>query len=89
MFYTGLDPFTGQEVHNARQLRERKVQRALLPFFKPENSFELRKAPWKAGRQVLIGSGCDALFPAQPQGSPSHATLGPLQPASEPHAPLA
>ena len=44
MYYTGLDPFTGQEVYVARHLRDRKLQRALLQFFKPENYFEVRKA---------------------------------------------
>ncbi len=36
MYYTGLDPFTGQEVYVARHLRGRKLQWALLQFFKPE-----------------------------------------------------
>jgi hypothetical protein len=36
MYDTGLDPFTGQEVYVARHLRDRKLQRALLQFFKPE-----------------------------------------------------
>ncbi|HEV3203008.1 MAG TPA: DUF3362 domain-containing protein, partial [Gemmataceae bacterium] len=54
------------EVYIARQLRDRKLQRALLQFFKPENYFEVRKALEQAGRQDLIGSGCDALIPAQP-----------------------
>jgi Domain of unknown function (DUF3362) len=38
----------------------------LLQFFKPENYFEVRKALEQAGRQDLIGGGCDALIPAQP-----------------------
>src|SRR3954451_10949874 len=66
MYYTGLDPFTGEEVYTARHLRDRKLQRALLQFFKPENYFEVREALMKAGRQDLIGSGCDALIPANP-----------------------
>jgi uncharacterized radical SAM protein YgiQ len=66
MYYTGLDPFTGEEVTIARNLRDRKLQRALLQFFKPENYFEVREALLKAGRSDLIGSGCDALIPAQP-----------------------
>ncbi len=66
MYYTGLDPFTNQEVHIARHLRDRKVQRALLQFFKPENYFEVREALLKAGRPDLIGSGCDCLIPSQP-----------------------
>src|SRR4051794_39730068 len=66
MYYTELDPFTGEEVYIARNLRDRKLQRALLQFFKPENDFEVREALQKAGRQELIGSGCDALIPANP-----------------------
>jgi hypothetical protein len=66
MYYTGIDPFTKQPVYVARNLRDRKLQRALMQFFKPENYFEVRKALEQAGRQDLIGSGCDALIPAQP-----------------------
>jgi hypothetical protein len=66
MYYTGIDPFTGDEVFTARKLGDRKLQRALLQFFKPENYFEVRKALLEAGRGDLIGSHCDALIPAQP-----------------------
>jgi uncharacterized radical SAM protein YgiQ len=66
MFYTGIDPFTKQEVYIARNLRDRKLQRALMQFFKPENYFEVREALMQAGRQDLIGGGCDALIPANP-----------------------
>src|SRR5438477_5928664 len=40
MYYTGIDPFTKQAVYVANQLRDRRMQRALLQFFKPENWFE-------------------------------------------------
>jgi hypothetical protein len=66
MYYTGIDPFTKQEVFIARNLRDRKLQRALMQFFKPENYFEVREALLQAGRQDLIGSGCDCLIPANP-----------------------
>ncbi len=66
MYYTGIDPFTGDEVYTARKLNDRKMQRAILQFFKPENYFEVRKALMEAGRADLIGSGCDALIPATP-----------------------
>lgn len=66
MYHTGLDPFTKKEVFVAKHLRDRKVQRALLQFFKPENYFEVRKALEDAGRHDLIGSGCDALIPDRP-----------------------
>jgi hypothetical protein len=66
MYYTGIDPFSKQEVYVARNLRDRKLQRALLQFFKPDNYFEVRKALEQAGRADLIGGGCDALIPAHP-----------------------
>jgi uncharacterized radical SAM protein YgiQ len=66
MYYTGVDPFTRQPVAVAKHLRDRKLQRALMQFFKPENYFEVRRALEQAGRQDLIGSGCDCLIPAAP-----------------------
>jgi uncharacterized radical SAM protein YgiQ len=66
MYYTGIDPFTKKPVHIAKHLRDRKLQRALMQFFKPENYFEVRKALEKAGRSDLIGDGCDSLIPAKP-----------------------
>jgi uncharacterized radical SAM protein YgiQ len=66
MYHTGIDPFTKKPVHVAKHLRDRKLQRALMQFFKPENYMEVRTALLKAGRRDLIGSGCDALIPSKP-----------------------
>ena len=66
LYHTGLDPFTGEEVYVAKGLRDRKMQRALMQFFKPENYFMAGEALLKAGRQDLIGGGCDCLIPAHP-----------------------
>jgi uncharacterized radical SAM protein YgiQ len=66
MYHTGHDPFTRQPVAIAKHLRDRKLQRALMQFFKPENYFEVRRALEQAGRQDLIGSGCDCLIPDKP-----------------------
>ena len=66
MYHTGHDPFTRQPVAIAKHLRDRKLQRALMQFFKPENYFEVRRALEQAGRQDLIGAGCDCLIPARP-----------------------
>lgn len=66
MYYTGIDPFTKKPVTIARGLRDRKLQRALMQFFKPENWFLVREALLKAGRGDLIGDGCDCLIPAKP-----------------------
>ncbi len=66
MYHTGLDPFTKKPVFIAKHLRDRKLQRALMQAFKPENYFEVRRALEQAGRQDLIGSGCDCLIADHP-----------------------
>jgi uncharacterized radical SAM protein YgiQ len=66
MWYTGVDPISGREVKVAPRLRDRKLQRALMQFFKPANWFDVREALREAGRTDLIGNGCDCLIPAQP-----------------------
>ncbi|MCA8920606.1 MAG: YgiQ family radical SAM protein [Planctomycetes bacterium] len=66
MYYTGLDPISMQPVKIARGMRDRRLQRALMQFFKPANYFLVREALRNAGRTDLIGDGCDALIPAQP-----------------------
>lgn len=66
MYYTGIDPFSKKPVYVAQHLRDRKLQRALMQFFKPENYFEVRRALEQAGRQDLIGAGCDSLIPMTP-----------------------
>jgi hypothetical protein len=65
MYYTGIDPFTKKPVQIAKGMKDRKMQRALMQFFKPENYFEVREALVKAGRGELIG-GCEGLIPARP-----------------------
>ena len=66
MYHTGLDPMTKKPVYVARQVRDRRFQRSLLQFFKPENYFEVRRALEQAGRQDLIGTGCDCLISDRP-----------------------
>ena len=65
LYWTGIDPFSKKEVTVKKSLRDRKLQRALMQFFKPENYFTVRDALIEAGRADLIG-GCEALIPAQP-----------------------
>ena len=55
MYYTGLDPRTMEEVYVPRGGHERRLQRALLQFNRPENHRLVREALEKAGRQDLIG----------------------------------
>jgi uncharacterized radical SAM protein YgiQ len=69
MYYTGIEPISGEEVYVARSMRERKLQRALLQFFKPENYFDVREALLDAGREDLIGDGPECLIKARPPRS--------------------
>ena len=59
MYYTGLDPFTLKEIHIPNTVEEKKMQRALLHFYKPENRKMVELALERAGRpelkQVLLG----------------------------------
>ncbi len=57
MYYTGLDPFTGKEVHVPRDRTERKMQRALLQYGEPRNRETVIQALKAAGREDLIGTG--------------------------------
>jgi len=60
MYYCGFDPLNGETLHIPRGERERRLQRALLHFHKPENEALVREALRAAGRADLIGkdSGC-------------------------------
>lgn len=49
MFYTGLDPLTGEEVYVPRSAHERKLQRALLQYRSPANRKLIEEALVKAG----------------------------------------
>jgi len=65
MYHTGLDPMTMKPVTTVKKLRDRKVQRALMQFFAPENYFTVHKALCEAGRKDLIGAGPECLIPAK------------------------
>ena len=55
MFYTGLDPATGEKLYVPRGGHEKALQRALLQYRKPENYDLVAEALHKAGRDDLIG----------------------------------
>ena len=56
MYYTGIDPMTGEEVYVPRDHEEREMQRSLLQYWVPENAATVKKALIKAGREDLIGN---------------------------------
>ena len=56
MFYTGLDPLTGEEVYVPRSAHERKLQRAQLQYRSPTNRRLVEEALKSAGRGDLVGT---------------------------------
>ena len=54
MYYTGMDPYTGETVYVARGAKERALQRALLQFNKKENHPLVRQALRMVNKPELI-----------------------------------
>ena len=77
MWYTGLNPLTGQQVYSAKSPEEKAMQRALMQFWLPKNYELVRRALEKAGRRDLIGYGAKCLIrPEQKSGkSPAGRNL--------------
>lgn len=63
MYYTGLDPFTGKPVYTAKDLHEKRLQKALLFYWDPAHHDEVREALQAAGRPDLIGTRPNCLVP--------------------------
>jgi uncharacterized radical SAM protein YgiQ len=55
MYRTGLDPRTMQPIYVARGEREKRLQRALLHYTRPENRRLVIEALREAGRGDLVG----------------------------------
>ena len=61
MYYTGIDPFSGNRVYVADE-HEKRLQRALLQPTRPENAPLVREALRRIGRDDLIGYDKDCLI---------------------------
>lgn len=57
MWYTGINPLTGQQVYSAKSPEEKAMQRALMQFWLKKNYGLVHRALEKAGRGDLIGCG--------------------------------
>ena len=66
MYYTGIDPMSGEAVYVARGARERRLQRALLQYFKPENYADVHEALAEADWLDLVGDSPECLIPSRP-----------------------
>ena len=61
MYYTGIDPLTMKPVYCAHDYEEKRMQRALLQYSRPDNAELVRRALEKCHRTDLIGYGPDCL----------------------------
>ncbi len=55
MYYTGIDPRTGESVYVPKDPHEKELQRALIQYRDPKNYDLIKEALEKAGRTDLIG----------------------------------
>ena len=62
MYYTGINPLTNETVYVAKDINEKKMQRALLQYRDPKNYSLVYQALMKAGRNDLIGHGPKCLI---------------------------
>ncbi len=62
MYYTGIDPDSGEEVYVPRTRGEKALQRALLQYRRPENRQKVMDALIRSGREDLIGYGKECLI---------------------------
>lgn len=78
MYYTGINPLTGEPVYSAKKGREKAMQRALLQYRNPANYDLVYEALQKTGRHDLIGYGPKCLIrprhsrPKQTNGRNNH-----------------
>ena len=74
MYYTGLDPRTMEQIYVARTPEDKRLQRALLQWRRPENRWAVLAALKKLGREDLIGYGPDCLIRPDKGGKPGPKT---------------
>lgn len=55
MYYTGIHPLTGEKIYVPRSERERRMQRALMQYYRPENSAAVIDALTILRRKDLVG----------------------------------
>ena len=63
MYYTGINPLTGEPVYVAKKGRDKAMQRALMQYKREENYDLVKEALIKANRRDLIGFGPLCLIP--------------------------
>ena len=57
MYYSGIDPFTGEKVYTVHNPHHKAMQRALMQYRNPRNRALVIEALKEGGREDLIGDG--------------------------------
>ncbi len=70
IYYTGVNPLTGEKVYTPKTQEEKDMQRALIQYRVPKNYKLVKNALIKAGREDLIGNGPKYLIPPIPPKNP-------------------
>lgn len=70
IYYTGVNPLTGEKVYTPKTQEEKDMQRALIQYRVPKNYKLVKNALMKAGREDLIGNGPKYLIPPVPPKNP-------------------
>ncbi|MCQ2405782.1 MAG: YgiQ family radical SAM protein [Oscillospiraceae bacterium] len=85
MYYSELDPFTLKPIFVAKTYEEKKLQRALLQWKRPDNRPFVIKALKRCGREDLIGFGPNCLV--RPDYSPKKKTAASKKPEEKKEEP--
>jgi len=83
IYYTGVDPLTGEKVYVPKGQKEKAMQRALLQCGDPKNYDVVKKALTHAGREDLIGHGPDCLIRPRSGGADYRPGRGSQQKGSD------
>jgi len=67
MYYSEINPYTGEKIFVAKTAKEKAMQRALLQWRNPKNHRLVKEALLKAGRIDLIGRGKKCLIQENPR----------------------
>lgn len=84
MWYSGVDPATGEDVFVPKNPHDKAMQRALMQYKNPRNRDLVIEALQKAGREDLIGDGYKCLVrrPERSRGAQNRST----SPSGKPQA---
>ena len=71
MYYTGIDPLTSEPVYTARDLREKRLMKALLLYWDPEHSRSRARRWRRRAARISSATAQDHLVPPGPmRGAP-------------------